>query len=389
MQRIYLDYAATTPMRPEVIAAMEPYFNTSFGNPSSIHAYGQEAKSALDNARDTIADAIGGDSSEITFTSGGTEADNLALIGVMMANRERGKHLITTKIEHDAILHSGRFLEQIGFRVTYLPVDKFGQVSAEQVAEAITDDTVLVSVMHANNEIGTIQPIEAIGKVTRERGVLLHSDAVQTFGQLPLNVDTLGVDLLTLSSHKIYGPKGMGALYVRSGTPIQSIMHGGGQERDRRSGTENVAGIVGFGEASRILVSVRDKESTRLRMMRELIRFEIERRIPDVKLNGHPTDRLPNNINYSYPGVEGEALLLNLDLAGIAASSGSACSAGSIEPSHVLLALGLPDFYLRSALRLSLGRLTREADISEMLDVLEKTVARLRQMAENNIAAIS
>lgn len=375
-------------MRPEVIAAMAPYFDSSFGNPSSIHAYGQEAKNALDNARDIIAGAIGGDASEITFTSGGTEADNLAVIGVMMANRERGKHFITTKIEHDAILNSGKFLEQIGFRVTYLPVDKFGQVSAEQVAEAIDDDTVLVSVMHANNEIGTIQPIEEISKVTRDRGVFLHSDAVQTFGQLNVNVDALGVDLLTLSSHKIYGPKGMGALYVRSGTPINSILHGGGQERDRRSGTENVAGIVGFGEAARVLLTVRDSESTRLRMIRELMRFEIERRIPDVKLNGHPTERLPNNINYSYPGVEGEALLLNLDIAGIAASSGSACSAGSIEPSHVLLALGLPDFYLRSALRLSLGRLTREADISEMLDVLEKTVARLRAMAGNNLTAV-
>ncbi|MDR3708052.1 MAG: cysteine desulfurase family protein [Capsulimonadaceae bacterium] len=388
MLRIYLDYAATTPMRPEVVAAMEPFFTVSFGNPSSIHGYGQEAKAALDNARDTIAGAINADSSEITFTSGGTEADNLAIIGAMRANKKRGNHLITTKIEHDAILHSARFLEEIGYRVTYLPVDEFGQVSAQQVADAIEDDTVLVSVMHANNEIGTIQPIEEISKITRAKGVLFHSDAVQTFGQLPVTVDGLGVDLLTISSHKIYGPKGLGALYVRSGTPIEPILFGGGQERDRRSGTENVAGIVGFGEAARILLTVREKESNRLRMLRELIRFEIERRIPDVKLNGHPTERLPNNINYSYPGVEAQALLLNLDLAGIAASSGSACSAGSVEPSHVLQAIGLAPVYLRSALRMSLGRLTREADISEMLDVLEKTCARLRQMAAHNLAAV-
>jgi cysteine desulfurase len=388
MNRIYLDYAATTPMRPEVLAAMEPYLRGSFGNPSSIHAYGQEAKAALDNARDIIAGAIGADASEITFTSGGTEADNLALIGMMTANKERGKHFITTAVEHDAVLNSAKFLEQVGFRCTVLPVDKYGQVSAAQVADAIEPDTVLVSVMHANNEVGTIQPIEEISKVTKERGVFLHSDAVQTFGQLPENVDALGVDLLSLSSHKIYGPKGMGALYVRSGTPISPVLFGGGQERARRSGTENVAGIVGFGEAARILMTVRESESNRLRALRELMRFEIERRIPDAKLNGHPTERLPNNINYSFPGVEGQALLLNLDLSGIAASSGSACSAGSIEPSHVLQALKLPEFYIRSALRLSLGRLVKEGDIYEVLDVLEKACARLRLLAGANLTSV-
>jgi len=388
MNRIYLDYAATTPMRPEVVDAMEPFFNDSFGNPSSIHTYGQQAKAALDNARDIIANGIGADSSEVTFTSGGTEADNLALIGVMMANRDKGNHLITTQIEHDAILNSAKFLELIGMRATYLPVDKYGQVSAQQVAEAIEPDTVLVSVMHANNEVGTIQPIEAISAVTKEKGVLLHTDCVQTFGQLPVNVDRLGADLISLSSHKIYGPKGIGALYIRNGVSIQPVLHGGGQERAKRSGTENVPAIVGFGEAARILFNVRESESKRLTTLRDLIRFEIERRIPNVKLNGHPTDRLPNNVNYSFAGVEGQALLLNLDLAGIAASSGSACSAGSVEPSHVLKALNLPDFYIRSALRLSLGRLTREADISEVLEVLEKTCERLRLLAGSSLSAV-
>lgn len=388
MHRIYLDYAATTPMRPEVVAAMTPFFDASFGNPSSIHGFGQEAKFALDNARDIISGAIGADASEITFTSGGTEADNLALIGVMRANKQRGNHLITTQIEHDAVLHSAKFLEEIGFHVTYLPVDARGMVSPESVDAAITPETVLVSVMHANNEIGTIQPIKQIAEITRRKGVLLHSDAVQSFGQLAVDVDDLGVDLLTLSSHKIYGPKGMGALYVRSGKSISPILHGGGQERDRRSGTENVAGIVGFGEAVRILLTVREKDANRMRMLRDLIRFEIERRIPTARLNGHPTQRLPNNVNYSFPGIEAEALLLNLDLGGVAASSGSACSAGSIEPSHVLRAIGLDDACLRSALRLSLGRLVKEGDISEMLDILEKTCARLYKMAGHNLTAV-
>jgi len=367
---------------------MAPYFHASYGNPSSIHEYGQEARAALDNSRDIVAGAIGADASELTFTSGGTEADNLAIIGIMRANRARGNHLITTQIEHHAVLHSAEFLEEIGCRVTYLPVDEYGQVTAQQVDDAIEKDTVLVSVMHANNEVGTIQPIEEISRVTKKNGVLLHSDAVQTFGQIDLTVDDLGVDLLTLSSHKIYGPKGIGALYVRSGTPIEPILHGGGQERDRRSGTENVAGVVGFAEAVRILLTSRDKESQRLRMLRELVRFEIERRIPGVSLNGHPTERLPNNINYSFPGIEGEALLLNLDLAGVAASSGSACSAGSIEPSHVLRAMGLDDAHLRCALRLSLGRFTTESDIAEMLDILEKTCARLQKMTANNLTSV-
>ncbi len=385
---IYLDHAATTPVRPEVRQAMEPFLGVErFGNPSSIHAVGQAAKSALDDARDTIANAIGAEHSEITFTSGGTEADNLALVGIMLANKHRGNHLITTAIEHDAVLNSAKFLKSVGFDITILPVDEFGRVDPKDVQDAITERTILVSVMHANNEIGTIQPVEQIGEICRKARVYLHIDAVQTFGQLPLNVRAFNVDALTLSSHKIYGPMGIGALYVRSGTPIDPIVHGGGQERGRRCGTENVPGIVGFGAAVKCLIRERDATAKRMTVLRDNFLGRAFDAIPELKLNGHPTGRLPNNINISLPGIEGEAMLLNLDLAGVCASSGSACSSGSIEPSHVLTAMGLPMDRIRSSIRLTLGRTTSEEELDRALDILVRTTRRLQEMTGYSLAA--
>lgn len=385
MERIYLDHAATTPVREEVAQAMAPYLSTSFGNPSSIHSYGQEAKAALDDSRDTLAHALGAEPSEITFTAGGTEADNLALVGIALAHRERGNHIITTAVEHDAVLKTADFLEQMGWRVTRLPVDRFGMVSAGQVAEAIASDTVLVSVMHANNEVGTIQPIAEIAAIARERGVLVHTDAVQSFGYLPVDVNTLGVDLLSLSAHKIYGPKGVGALYVRRGVGIEAILHGGGQERERRSGTQNVAGIAGFAAATQLLLGEREEEAKRLASLRDAWIGKALKALPGAVLNGHSTERLPNNINISIEGVEGEALLLSMDLAGVAASSGSACASGSIEPSHVLVAMGMPLERARGALRLTLGRSTTSGELDYALQVLQDSAERLVPMSEHNI----
>ena len=378
-ERIYLDHAATTVVRPEVRAAMEPYLGGDvFGNPSSLHADGQRAKHALDSARDTVAVALGAEAAEITFTSGGTEADNAALLGVMLANKRRGDHLITTQIEHEAVLNSARFLETLGFPVTYLPVDEFGRVAPEDVRQAITDHTVLVSVMHANNEVGTIQPLPEIADIVHVHNVLLHTDAVQTFGQISISVQDLGADLLTISGHKLYGPKGVGALYVRTGIPIEPFVHGGAQERERRGGTENVPGIVGLAAAIRCLLPEREALAGRLTALREQFIRELQNRLPGAVLNGHPTQRLPNNINISFPEMDAETLLLTLDLAGISASSGSACTSGSIEPSHVLIAMDLPDWRVRNALRLTLGRTTTEEQITRALDVLANIVARQR-----------
>jgi cysteine desulfurase len=374
--RIYLDHASTTPLRPEVWAAMEPYLAEAFGNPSSLHADGQRAKHALDTARETVADALGADFAEVTFTSGGTEADNAALVGVMLAQRNHGSHLVTTQIEHEAVLRTARFLEGLGFDVTYLAPDAQGHISPEQVAEAITARTTLVSVMHANNEVGTIQPIRAIAEAAHTRSVLLHTDAVQTFGQLPINVSDLGADLLSVSAHKIYGPKGVGALYVRSGLAIEPWLHGGGQERERRAGTENVPGIVGFGEAVRRMLPERDALAVRLTRLRDMLISGLRSQIPNAVLNGHAHERLPNNVNVSFPGLDAESLLLSLDLAGISASSGSACTSGSIEPSHVLQAMALPDAVVRSAIRLTLGRGTTDSEISRTVETLANIIAR-------------
>lgn len=376
--RIYLDYAATTPPSPEVRAAMEPYLSADgFGNPSSLHADGQRAKWALDAARDTVASALGCQFAEISFTSGGTESDNAALAGVMLANKPRGNHLITTQIEHEAVTETARFLETLGFQVTYLPVDEFGSVSPQSVADALTDETVLVSVMHANNEVGTIQPLREIADIVHARGAYLHTDAVQTFSQLPVTIDALGADLLTLSAHKIYGPKGAGALYARSGIALEPLLHGGGQERERRSGTENVAAIAGFGEAVRLLLPERAAEAERLTILRDHFWTQLTRRIPGVVLNGHPTQRLPNNLNISLPGLDAETLLLSLDRAGVSASSGSACTSGSIEPSHVLSAMGLSDARLKSALRLTLGRGTTREEADRTVEILAGIAERL------------
>lgn len=387
MERIYLDHAATTPVREEVAEAMAPYLSRAFGNASSIHSFGQEAKAALDSARDTLADAIHAEPAEVTFTSGGTEADNLALIGIALANERRGKHIVTTPIEHDAVLKTAGFLEKLGWRVTRVPVDRSGMVSPEQVQAAITDETVLVSVMHANNEVGTIQPIAEIARIARKRGVLMHTDAVQSFGYLPIDVHAFGVDLLSLSAHKIYGPKGVGALYVRRGTPIEAILHGGGQERERRSGTENVAGIVGFAAAARLMGQEREYQANRQRALRDEWIGQALNELPGAALNGHPTERLPNNINISIAGLEGEALLLGLDLAGVAASSGSACASGSIEASHVLVAMGVEPERVRGALRLTLGRSTTREELAYTLSVLREASARLTGMTEHTIAA--
>jgi len=381
MKRIYLDYAATTPTHPEVVKAMLPYFTDAFGNPSSIHSLGQETKAAIEEARDKVARLIGARSEEIVFTSGGTEADNFAVKGVAYANRQRGNHIITTSIEHHAVLESCKFLEGQGFEVTYLPIDKYGLVDPEDVRKAITDKTILISVMHANNEIGTIEPIPEIAKIAQRQEIYFHTDAVQTIGHIPVNVDALGVDLLSISAHKIYGPKGIGALYIRKGTRIVPFMHGGEQERGRRASTENVPAIVGFGKAVEIAESELKDEMERLTSLRdELIRGLFER-MEGIYLNGHPSQRLPSNVNISVEFVEGESMAISLDLDGIAASTGSACASNAIEASHVLLALGLPAWLCHGSLRLSLGRETTREDMERVLEVLPRIVSRLRAMS--------
>jgi len=378
MRRIYLDYAATTPTHPDVVKAMRPYLSNAFGNPSSIHSFGQEARVAIEEARDKIASLIDANSEEIVFTSGGTEADNYAIKGIAYANEGKGNHIITSSIEHHAVLETCKFLESRGFKVTYLPVDEYGLVDPQDVKRAITDRTILISVMHANNEVGTIEPIAEISRIARQAGIYLHTDAVQTLGHIPSKVDDLGVDLLAMSAHKLGGPKGVGALYIRKGTNIISFIHGGEQEKKRRASTENVPGIVGFGVAMQIALQEMDREAKRLTALRDKLTKGLTERIKHIHLNGHPTQKLPNNINVSVDDVEGEAMLLNLNLAGICASTGSACSASSSEPSHVLLALGLSHDLASSSIRFSLGHETTERDIDRVIAVLPKVVTRLR-----------
>ncbi|GBC99950.1 Cysteine desulfurase IscS [bacterium HR17] len=380
---VYLDYAATTPMDPRVLDAMMPYLTDKFGNPNSIHAFGRAARQAVDEAREKIAALLNCQPSEIVFTGSGTESDNLALRGVAEAYQRKGNHIVTTAVEHHAVLHTCRALEDRGFTVTYLPVDRHGLVVPEQVAEAVTDRTILVSVMHANNEIGTIEPIADIVRAVKEKrpDVLVHTDAVQTVGHIPVDVSALGVDLLSFSAHKFYGPKGVGALFVRQGVRLVPQLTGGGQERNRRSGTENVAGIVGMARALELAVAEMPDELPRLQALRDELIAGVLERIPDSRLNGHPTQRLPHNANFSFRGVEGEALLLQLDLHGIAASSGSACSSGSLEPSHVLLALGLSHEWAIGSLRLTLGRFTTREQIQRVLSVLPTVVEKLRAVA--------
>jgi len=381
MRRIYLDHAATTPTRPEVVEAMLPFFTNAFGNPSSIYSYGQEVKGAVEEARTKVAELIGARSEEIIFTSGGTEADNYALKGGAYSNERKGNHIITTSIEHHAVLEVCKFLGRRGFKITYLPVDEYGLVDPQDVRRAITDKTTLISVMHANNEVGTIEPVAEIGKIAREAEVYFHSDAVQTVGHIPVNVDELKVDLLSISGHKLYGPKGAGALYVRKGTKLVSLMHGGEQEKRRRAGTENVPAIMGLGKAVELAGREMAKEAERLAYLRDKLIKSLGKKIDHIRLNGHPRRRLPNNVNVSVDFVEGESMLLNLDLEGICASTGSACSSSSLEPSHVLLAVGLSPEQAHGSLRFTLGRENTEADVERVLEVLPGIVARLRAMS--------
>ena len=377
---IYLDHAATTPVAPEVLDRMLPYFSEQFGNPSSIYGLGRRGLQALDEAHETVAAALGCRPTEIVFTGGGSEADNLAIKGIAYAPRRRGNHIVTTAIEHHAVLHTCERLEHEGYRVTYLPVDEYGRVDPATVEAALTDETALVTIMLANNEIGTIQPIAEIGRICRERHIPLHTDAVQAGGLLNLNVRELNVDLLSLSAHKFYGPKGVGILYVRQGTRVQPQILGGSQERNRRAGTENVPGIVGAADALRRARAEQAAEAPRVLALRDQLIAGVLA-IPDARLTGHPTLRLPNSASFTLAGVEGESLLLNLDLIGVAASSGSACTTGSVEPSHVLTALGVPAQDARGHLRLTLGHSTAEADIVFVLAHLPGIVERLRALS--------
>jgi cysteine desulfurase len=381
MKPIYLDYAATTPTDRRVVAAMLPYFEEIFGNPSSLHAFGQEAGAAVEGVRAKIASYIGVRPAEIVFTSGGTESDNFAIKGVAYANRKRGNHIITSAIEHDAVLKSCQILETEGFRVTYLSVDGEGFVDPAAVAGAITDETILVSIMHANNEIGTIQPIAEIGQWVRQRGVYFHTDAVQTFGHLPFGAGDLNVDLLSASAHKFYGPKGVGLLYIREGTRILPFMDGGEQESGRRASTLNVPGIVGLGKAVELAGATLAEEGVRLTALRDRLITGLFERLEGIRLNGHPVRRLANNINLSIDRVDGEGMILSLDMLGIACSTGSACSSSRIEPSHVLAAISRPQESPHGSLRISLGRHTTETDIDAVLEALPQVVGRLRAMS--------
>ncbi len=381
MERVYLDYAATTPCDPEVVKAMQPYFFEKFANPSSVHAYGQEARKAVEDSRAIVAGFLGAKPEEIFFTSGGTEADNFAINGVAMARKDKGGHIITTAIEHHAVSEPCNFLAKQGFRVSFVKVDRYGMVDPADIAKEITDKTILVSVMHANNEIGTIQPIAEIGKICKEKGVYLHTDAVQTVGHIPVDVNDLNVNMLSLSAHKFYGPKGVGVLYIRKGTRIETFMRGGGQERGKRASTHNVPGIVGLGKALELCAKNMKQEAELQTKLREKLIKKIISSIPETFLNGHPKERLPNNANFSIKYIEGESILLSLDMLGIAASTGSACTSESLEPSHVLLAIGLDHELAHGSLRVSIGRWSKEEDIDRLSDSLPKIVENLRAMS--------
>ncbi len=374
-----MDHNSTTPVDAAVTEAMLPYFSERFGNPSSLYSIGREARRAMEDARAKVADLIGAKKDEIIFTGSGTESDNLAIKGLAYRNRKKGDHIITSSIEHHAVLNTCKYLETRGFTVTYLPVGKEGLVNPSDVEKAITSRTVLITIMHANHEIGTIQPIEEIGKIAQEKNVPFHTDAVMTAGKIPLNVDTLGVSLLSMSAHKMYGPKGVGALYIRKGTSLEPQIHGGGHERNIRSSTENVPGIVGFGKASE-LAKERLPEAVRITKLRDsLIKGVLE--IKDSYLNGHPEKRLPDNTNFRFSFIEGESMILNLDMKGVAASTGSACSSKSLEPSHVLLATGLRHEEAHGSLRFSLGRGNKQEDVDYVISVLPEIVNKLRMMS--------
>ena len=378
---IYFDHAATTPVKREVLEAMLPYFEEKYGNPSSVYSIGRASKKAIEEARESVAGIIGAEPREIYFTGSGTEADNWAIKGAAYANMKKGKHIITTSIEHHAVLHTCQYLESDGFEVTYLPVDEYGLVSPEQLEAAIRPDTILISVMYANNEIGTIQPIAEIGRIAKEKGIVFHTDAVQAMGNIRIDVSKLNVDMLSMSSHKFYGPKGVGALYVRKGTKLTSFIHGGAQERGRRASTENVPAIVGLAKALELADKNMDRHNEKLIALRDRTIREIEKNIPFVRLNGHREMRLPGNVNFSFDFIEGESLLLMLDLKGIAASSGSACTSGSLDPSHVLLAIGLSHETAHGSLRITFGDGNTDEEVDYLMEVLPEIVQRLREMS--------
>ena len=381
MKKIYLDYAATTPMHPAVAKAMQGYFSEDFGNPSSLHSIGQKAKDAVEQARYEVAHILGAKPKEIIFTSGGSESNNFAIKGVTHAMKDKGNHIITSKIEHHAVLEPYHFLQKNGFDVTFLSVDNYGVVDPDDVKKAIIDKTILVSIMHANNEIGTIEPIEEISKICRDKGVYLHTDAVQSFGSLDTNVDKLGVDLLSISAHKFYGPKGVGLLYIKQGTRISPLIHGGAQEWNKRASTHNVPGIVGLAKAAQLAIVEKDERVKHYSHLRDKLIKLIFEKIEDVKLNGHPEKRLPNNCHLILKYVEGESMLLKLDAIGIEVATGSACSSGSLEPSHVLLSIGITPEDAHGSLRLTIGRLTTEQDIDYVGEHLPKIVDDLRRMS--------
>ncbi len=379
MNRIYLDNASTTALSPEVFREMTPYMMECYGNPSSIHGTGRDARRALDQARKRLAATLGASPREILFTSGGSESDNWAIKGAAMSSRDKGKHIITTAIEHHAVLHACQWLEKQGFEVTYLPVDGKGRVDPSEVKRAIRKDTTLISVMAANNEIGTLQPLDEIGEAAREQGVLFHTDAVQAMGAIPLDVRELKADMMSLSAHKFHGPKGVGALFLRTGTKVESLIHGGAQERGLRAGTENVAGAVGMAAAAELAIQHLAEKTERIARLRDQLIRGIREQLPDAILNGCERERLPGNVHFTFPEVDGEALLLRLDLAGIACSGGSACTSGSSEPSHVLAALGQSERLSRGGLRLTLSDLNTEEEIQETLRVLPPIVRELRR----------
>ncbi|ABW19210.1 cysteine desulfurase NifS [Alkaliphilus oremlandii] len=380
-RRVYFDYSATTPMKKEVLEEMLPFFNTDFGNPSSIHSYGRQGKTALDIARDKVAKTLNAKSEEIFFTGGGSEADNWAIKGAAFASRSKGNHIITTKIEHHAVLHTCEYLEKEGFEVTYLDVDQYGLIDMDDLKNAIKENTILITIMYANNEIGTIQPIKEIAHLAKEKNIIFHTDAVQAYGNEIIDVHELGVDLLSISAHKVYGPKGVGALYIRKGLRIHPLIHGGAQEKRRRAGTENIPGIVGFGKAAELAYENMEGHINKMETMRNRLIKEIMETIPYTKLNGHPTKRLPGNVNISFEFIEGESLLLSLDMVGIAASSGSACTSGSLDPSHVLMAIGLSHEIAHGSLRLTVGDFNTEEDVDYVIEKLPPIVDRLRQMS--------
>ncbi len=380
-QLIYLDNAATTKTAPEVVEAMLPYFTEYYGNPSSVYEFAGQSKQAVDASRQVIADSLGADKKEIYFTAGGSEADNWALKAAAEAYQGKGRHLITTKIEHHAILHTAQYLETKGFEVTYLDVDENGLVRTDDLLKAIRPDTFLISVMFANNEIGTIEPIKEIGQIAKEHGILFHTDAVQAYGQLPISVDELNIDMLSASAHKLNGPKGIGFLYIRKGVKIKNFVHGGAQERKRRAGTENVPGIVGFGKAVERAMATMEERTRKEREVRDYLIERVLKEIPYVRLNGHRTMRLPNNANFSFQFIEGESLLIMLDMKGICGSSGSACTSGSLDPSHVLLAIGLPHEIAHGSLRLTLNEEIEKEDMDYVVEELASIVEKLRSMS--------